>query len=352
MEKLTHLFYWLFKAKGSGLKIQDKDPRDFNVGIFGWLDYTPKYQRHIINTLSVRDQKHLNTCQWCATTVQKEIDEQKRLSLRSLVVYAARNNMLSGDGYSTLSSGQKALKDWGIEKEGRLSEEITAWTNYKTASLNYLDAEEHKTKSYWAVNTRNEILKLLDDNRILTTGIMWYTGFNQGGGFKSPWIIDRNIGYKVGGHAFVVIGYNLNYQGKKVYICQNSYGALWGDDGKFYIDMDFFDRNNYGFYTNLDVDKNVGEIINKYDGQNVKGDKSSAIYHIQKGQKKPYLNWLSFLAWNGKQRGFTEVPQADIDAVEEGDFMDITKTTYWQFLQDVKQDNQLDVLLTILNKEN
>ena len=352
MKKITHLFYWLFKAKKSGLDFKKADDRNFETGIFGWFGYAPKHSRHIIKTLSIKDQRFLNICQWCATTVQKEVDENKVLGLRSLVIYAKRNGLLSGDGFSTLPSGQKALKEFGIEDVSERSEVIGSWGIYSSGALDLANAENNKIQSYWSVTTRGDRLKLLDEGKVLTTGINWYTGYNQGGGFSSPWIIAKTSGYKVGGHAFNVIGYDLAYHGREVYVCQNSYGSSWGDNGKFYIDMDFMDKDNYGFMTNLDVEKNIGEFLNKYDGKNVKGDKSNGIFHIQKGVKKPYPSWLAFLSFNGKQRGFLEVPQEDLDQVPSGDIMDVTKSSYYEFLKDVKKDNQLDLLLTILNKEN
>ena len=38
------------------------------------------------------------------------------------------------------------------------------------------------------------------------------------------------------------------------------------------------------------------------------------------------------------------------DKVEKGDIMDFKKTDYWEFLKDVKESDQLDKLLELLNK--
>jgi len=354
---ITHLPYKIFKARGSGLKRSPKDDNDFQTGIFGWFEYKPKYIEHIIKTLSVRNQKSLNTCQWNATTVQKEPDEKGRLSVKSLVIKGKMLGYISGNGYSNLRDGQKVLQKWGILSEGLIDETVTSdWEKYSDPkAIQYLDKEaaKHKISSYWSVSSRNDALKLLDDDRIIATGLKWYTGWNVGGGFSFPWLISWIIGLLVGGHAIVIIGYNLNYRGTKVYICQNSYGGGWGDHGKFYVSMDYMDKKNYGYWTNLDeIDKELGKFMMDYDGKNVKGKGDSSIFHIQKGTKKPYLNWESFLAWNGKVRGFVEVDKNTLDKIPKGEIMDITKTDYWQFLKDVKEADRLPALLELLNKEN
>lgn len=353
--KITHIPYKVLKAKPSGLLPTPKDERDFGTSIFNWFGYTPQHIRHIIETLSIRNQGSLNTCQWNATTVQKEPDEEMKLNTRLLVCKGNKLGLVSGDGFSNLRSGQKVLHDWGIPAKDVLPEIANAWKDYISPNPDlYQDrASQHKIGSYWSVSSRNDVLKLLDDNRIVVTGIMWWTGFNQGGGFKDPWIIYQHVGYKVGGHAFVIIGYDMNYHGRKVWICQNSYGSSWGDGGKFYIDMDYMDDENYGYFTNIDdIDKDVGKLITEYDGQNVKGAGDPGIFHIQKGQKKAYPDWESYLAWNGKRRGFHEVDLDVLKRVPDGDIMDIKKSDYWDFLKDVKESNRLEALLEKLNKEN
>ena len=123
---ITHLPYKIFKARGSGLKRSPKDDNDFQTGIFGWFEYKPKYIEHIIKTLSVRNQKSLNTCQWNATTVQKEPDEKGRLSVKSLVIKGKMLGYISGNGYSNLRDGQKVLQKWGILSEGLIDETVTS----------------------------------------------------------------------------------------------------------------------------------------------------------------------------------------------------------------------------------
>ena len=256
---LKHLLTgYVFRAKPSGLLPTPPDDRDFNVKIFGWSNYTPKHSRHVIPTLSIKDQKSRNTCQWEATTVQKEIDERMQLLRRVIIAWGRQNGLTAGDGASDLRSGQMALQSYGIARSGFMSDDYLNWNDYTNINLAdkalAVECDQHKIQSFWFLSKREEILKVLDDGKAVVTGIDWYTGFNQGGGFRAPWLITGRVGYLVGGHAIAIIGYDLNYHGRKVYILQNSYGAQWGDNGKFYIDMDYLDNPqvNYGFVANID----------------------------------------------------------------------------------------------------
>ena len=353
LTKITHLVY-KFKAQPSGLLPTPKDERDFNTGIFGWFDYKPKHDKHIIKTVSIKNQLPFNTCQWNATGVQKENDEHEPLNVRTLVSRGKKMGLISGNGYSNLRSGQKVLAEWGICPKDAIKESITNWAVYSSANTNILSKQASKRKiaTYWSVSSKNDILKLLDNDRIITTGLEWYTAFNQSGGFRHPWIISAKRGYRVGGHAVAIIGYIFNYHGHDVYVCQNSYSDNWGDKGRFYIDINYFHKYHWGCYAHIDdINKDVGVFLNAYAGKNVKGKGDSGIFHIQNGTKKPYPNWESYLAWNGLRRGFTEVDKDVLDQIPKGDIMDIKKTDYWQFLKDVAEGNRLVALLEKLNAE-
>lgn len=281
---------YVFRAKGSGLIWEEKDLRDFETGIFGWGEYTPKNKRVRIPTVSVKDQGNKNNCQWQASTVQKEIDEGVALSARSLSAYGQKNGLVTGNGFSAISSGDKALISWGICEEQAIGgEDIQDWDAYTALGIGALTplAGEHKSKSYWNVGSRNDRLKLLDEGRVLKTAIDWYTGYNQGGGFAAPWIITGTSGWKIGGHCFVIVGYDLNYYGRKVYICQNSYGRDWGAGGDFYIDMDFFDNNNWGCNAQLDIPLDEAKKMNLKDMlKSILRDSKGGLWFVKGGKKQ------------------------------------------------------------------
>lgn len=363
-KKIKDLFYFIFIVNKSGLEKLPPDLRDFTTGIFGWGEYSPKHKLWVIPTLSVKDQHQFETCQWNATIVQKEVDEGIKLSVMKLVSWAKRNGYISGKGLSNLRSGQIALNKYGAEPMVAGEEEITDWNTYSNQSLNMSEAEKHKISSFWSVSSKYDLMKLLDDNRIVTTGIDWFSGFNQGGGFSFPWLILKAIGYLTGGHALPIVGYQIGYQGRNVFILQNSYSKLWGDtrtftlddgrkitmSGLLYIDMDYLISDDYGLFTNLDMGVDIGKFLNDYDGKNVKGT-GPAIYYIQQGKKKVYPDWLSYLSYNGLSVGFQAVDNDVLSKVPDGDIMDITKSEYWPFLINLKSPENMNQLLEILHKK-
>jgi len=361
--KIKHFLpYILGKFKGSGYVNLDQDDRDFKLGMFfGLLDYKPKSSKLLLDTLSVKDQDRFNTCVFNSITVGKEIDEGVICSVRSLVAYAQRNGMISGNGFSNLRDAQKCLRDWGIQEEKDIPDGNFCHSNdfsgYVNTPLDQVKASHHKSKTFWSVSSKDEILKVLDDGRPVHAAMLWFTGYNQGGGFSYPWLITKALGYAVGGHAIEIIGYNLNYQGREVFIIQNSYSKNWGDEGKFYVDMDFMvkeiNRVGYGAYVNLDVDSELGAFFNQYDGKDVKGKNSPAIYHIQAGKKKVYLHEMDYYVWNvdKDKMEFELVDDSILNKVPNGDNMDLKKSIYWPILQHLEKPLNLTRVLKAI-KEN
>lgn len=353
------------KYKESGVLPPKKDERDFKVGSF-WKEfvgqsYKPLETVKINKTLSIKDQMTLNTCVYNGTCVSKEPDEGVILSVKSMVRYARLKNYLSGNGWSDVRAGMKVLQEFGAMEEKDLPDSgHYNWEEYSTGGLDYTKAAKHKIKSYWSCEDRDDVLKLIDDGRIIGCAMTWYSGFNQSGGFRSPWLIDKNLGYAVGGHFVAIIGYNLNYFGKQVYVMQNSYSSKWGDNGKFYVDMDYMDKylfgwGSFGAYVHLDVESDIGQFINKYDGKNVKASNKPAIYHIQAGKKKLYPDWATYLAWDGNLNGFKVIDDSEIPVLNKmtsGDNMDITKSVYWQVMaENVKWQNFAEIKKADKNNE-
>ena len=356
MNFIKHLYYRLFVARGSGFKKTRPDARDFDTLDIGWFGYTPKHSKHEIKTLSVKNQSPNNTCTWEAGTVQKEVDESVVLSVGSVVSEGKRKGLLRGNGWAGLDGVQKVLKAWGIMTE-RDAPTVRNWVTLSTTATDKLKASKHQTKSYWLVNSSNAKLKALDENRVITTAINWYTGYNARY-LRSDSLIMTRKGYKVGGHSFCIVGYDMNYYGTKVYICQNSYGTTWGDGGKFYVYMDFLDKEMYwGSYVNLDMGVDVGSFIKSFAQKNVKANNSPAIYHISMGKKRLYPNWFTFLCWNNNTKGFVSLNEEEsetLKALPKGEPMNAEKAPLFRDhsskLKGLTAPENLDKILEIINK--
>lgn len=280
-----------------GLLPLKEDARDFKLGIFGWGDYQPKSQKHIIDTVSVKNQYPFNTCSWNSRTVGKEVDEYMRLSVRFLVKMGVKLGLISGNGFADLRASETIVQKYGICEPQLLPENSTDWNLYSApvVSQAMLDnAAQHRSSTFWRISNRNEAWKALDDGRTIRIGLRWRTAMNMQGGFSAPWILDFAKGQYVGGHAVLCVGYDTNYNGYSTFILQNSYGEEYGDRGKMYIKVEDFEReiNYFGAFCDLDMPKDVASWLNEFNGKLVKDALNpddahkSDVYLIKDGKKK------------------------------------------------------------------
>ena len=93
-----------------------------------------------------------------------------------------------------------------------------------------LKQESYKAKNVKAIAGENAIKTELINNGPVHTGFTVYQDFMN---YKSG-IYKHVSGSSLGGHAVVIIGYGVS-NGTKYWICQNSWGANWGEKGFFRI---------------------------------------------------------------------------------------------------------------------
>ncbi len=355
-----------------------KDPRDFRTDILGLGAYVPQHPYLLKPSVSVKNQGAYGTCQWNDTAAQKEDDENVSCSPQSLVIKGKTMGLVGTNGVSSLQSGQLVLKNWGIAEERFFSDpDMIHFDAYSDARLLTPEIEAnaatHKIQSFWSVIGRSDTLRFLDQGKTMSTGMMWFSGFNMGGGFSYPWIIREPVGVPVEGHAFKMKGYVQKYLGidssnklitgaggVDVYVFQNSYGESWGatviDDngvvhkGLFFVTMDYFDGVGYSRYTNLDIAKNIGAFLTQYTGQNVKG-MQPGIFLIKDGKKCAYPDWVTFLAYGFQKGKWAQVDQADLDAVPVGPAMDITLSPYWDMIKGLSAPDNMNRLLEIISQK-
>jgi len=323
----------LFNQRVGSLKPLPKDDRDLGFSVdnlFGGF-YSPKKSKNIVPyNFKTKDQSY-NTCGWTASTGAKQIDEDVELDEQSLIIYAKSKGYITGDGFSNLRNNEKALKEFGVARDGIMRASNKSWYDY--SNIKYLtidvkqDASRHKTKSFNRVYNINNIYKAIDDGRPVKIGTQWRSAFNMGGGFKAPFVLNFNKGYSVGGHATFVQGYDLNYNGQKVFIIRNSFCGWYGDNGCFYIKERDLQRqiSVYGAYTNLDVDIDILSWLKDRQGWVVKTKDNPSVFLIQGDKKRPYIDWLSLLS-NGKNADdIVEVDNKCLDEVKSGELITFYK---------------------------
>lgn len=358
----SRLFYEVVNGKKYYLghltpDVEDKrDIKAEKVGGFfdnllGGTPYIPKHQRFIVPTQEIKDQAPHNTCGWNSVVSVKETSENVKLSVRGLVAYARSKGLLSGDGFSELRDNMKALVDFGVPELNLITEHVDDWDEYSLLPLTELikaNAAQHKSKTYAQVTSgRDGILKLLDEGKPVHTGSKWYRNYNMQGGFSKPWIIANYGDFLIGGHAFKIAGYDLNYDGLgEHFIVQNSLSKYWGDNGYFYMPIKFALNALYSRWIELDMPLDVARFLTDFEGYNVKAPNSPGIYFIREGKKEVYPNMLTFLAYGGRPKAYETVDPAVLAAVPEGDPMDITVAPVWPTLRALKSPDNYKYLLT------
>ena len=298
-KKITHLIYWLFEAKGSGLnKVMPWHLPDFDISILG-TSYQPK-NLHLLKPIQIHDQKQLESCQWFATVGCKEIQENCKLGVQMVVAKGSKMKLCGYGGVSGVGAGGQVLSAWGALDEGIVPESDPAvgWPEYATPTVpggkivnpdDYANqAANHKGKGDFGVSNRWDMMSMIDQGIPVKIAIEWYTGFNQGGGFSSPWIIEKNVGLPVGGHCIYAFDYILNYYGRSVWKCANSYSAQWGDNGCFYIEMNYFDKYKLGAVVDYDAPIDLEQVLHSYNGKNIRVANLNPIYYLDNGVKRQY----------------------------------------------------------------
>lgn len=362
----------IFKEKVNGKEYQANgiepiklEERSFLYEQLGGLltPYKPKYKEHVIQTLSTKDQGRRNTCSWNAYTVAREVQENKILSVKSLVIYAKLKGLLSGDGYSTLSNNTKAGCDFGIAEESLLPDNPNEdWETYsnpnqltETIKQNAATHRADYRKTFY-VRTIDEILKAIDDGYVIEYGYDWRSAYNMSYGFAAPWILPWGKGFSVGGHATNKKGYkDLVYTGDRVtdglLHCQNSYSKGWGLNGDFYVRLsDLVKSGAVGMVVVDLTDEQFADFVKSYEGKFVGHAYSKAIWKIEDGKKRAFPNDLVFKAFGGKTgilRNWTLVSRTLLEQVPDGADMDVVESPLWPALS-----SQWDAVKTLKNPDN
>lgn len=339
--------------KGGGLNPHEEDSRDLQLGIFGLGEYKPRFDYLRVPTMQIKDQAPFNTCAWNAVTTQKEVDEKCVLSVQKLVEKGLQLNLLSGDGFSSLRDNQDIVRKFGIPEDKYSIARTYNWgeySKYRWTPEIEANAQLHRTASYWTTRAKNDLLKLLDEGKVFQTGMEWYTSMNASGGFGSNgvYIMDKRKGSLIGGHSFVLVGYEKNYKGYGLCLrFQNSFSHLWGDKGDFYVPIDLAIDWCYTFYAQLDIEVDIGRWLTKYEGKFVKAKdemiggqvvRHPAIYRIKEGKKEAFENMIAYFAFEGERKGYEMVDQKDLVEVPDGTILDLPASPHYQMIKNITEN--------------
>lgn len=319
---------------GTGLdldRMRVRDPRNFNGDALGtwWSDvfgYTPQNTYKLNQPFSVKNQYQQNSCVVESGAIQKEPDENVELAVSWMCAHLRSKGLMGSKGTSLLAF-QKELKNVGMpEKRFGTRMYLSPWEGFASydqlTQESYDNAATHKIESYFDTYKLDTILQWLDQGKIIQTGCEWFTGYNPSA-VGYPYILEPQKGTSVGGHAFDIIGYNLNYQNDKVLICVTSYGYAY-NNGQFYIRFsDFSKILTFGSFFNTDIPKDTAAFLSINAMKPILEKNGPKVYIIEADKKR----WIpdEGLMWMLEITPSMLVHDKDgvLDAVQEGEPMSI-----------------------------
>ena len=173
---------------------------------------------------------------------QRSPDKWAELS-RLFIYYNAReldNNTTRDDG-AHVKDGLRAVKQWGVCTEAMWPYDITKFTVKPTPEC-YQDALKRTITKYYQLATVEDMVESLNNNHPVIVGMAVYESFDNVTR-KNPVVpLPGPDEYLLGGHAVVVIGYDLERQ---QFLFKNSYGSDWGDGGYGWIPFEYIRSDGF-----------------------------------------------------------------------------------------------------------
>jgi len=186
----------------------------------------------------VEDQLHLGSCVAQAVVgayellINKKDPKQFKDLSRLFLYYNTRvlENFVNEDAGAYVRDGVKAANKWGICNETIWPYLIDKFKDLPSPE-SYLDAQGRIIKNYYRVDSHEDMILALDRGFPVVTGMQVFDGFDDLGHNGELEMPDPTANI-LGGHAVVVVGFD-NFS--KKFICRNSFGETWGDNGYFYM---------------------------------------------------------------------------------------------------------------------
>lgn len=297
------------------------DPNDFIFG-GGVLKYeSPKHAVwSIANDVWRFNQNPFNICVFASAVIGASHQEGKRFSVKFTVQLAKKLGMITGNGYSYLRAAREIAVKYGRLPYEMMPDEINgqSWAEYSRYEITdemLKEAAKWKAPSYKKVTNAQSALEALDAGYVLFTANEWFSGMN----FPQPddYYLQRT-GRKVGGHAWFASGYRST--GVNVLDWENvqSFSEYYADTGKARI-KSLFSSGQYDIYIEEKIEErtDLERLLGTYEGKCISGYNDPAIYKVENGQKKGFLNWEAYTKY-GKPK-FYEIPMDLVDQIPTGE---------------------------------
>ncbi|GAC1456903.1 MAG: C1 family peptidase [Chamaesiphon sp.] len=231
--------------KSYGWKKDKPDPRDFKYSA------PVEIVKSLPSAVDLRgllpppyDQGQLGSCTANATAAAFEFCQRKEklfefIPSRLFIYWNTRD--LEGDTQEDaggeLRDAAKAIGTYGVCPEKVWPYEIARFAA-KPSIACYTIGRFNKAIAYHSVpQTLEQMRGCLAEGYPFTAGIMVYEGFESSSTALTGVVELPHPGeQQIGGHAILVVGYQDN---SRIFICRNSWGTDWGQQGYFTIPYDY-----------------------------------------------------------------------------------------------------------------
>jgi len=187
----------------------------------------------------VFNQGQLGSCSANALVAAMAFDDPSMIGSRLFLYYNERTleNTVADDSGAALSDGVTALNTQGLcpEEMWPYSDDKERFKEKPTQAC-YDDAKSHAATTYNHVEASEQAIKAaLSSGYPVVVGILVFSSFEgadvaQTGNVPLPQPGEQDLG----GHAVVCVGYTGDS-----WIMRNSWGAQWGDQGYFYLPIQY-----------------------------------------------------------------------------------------------------------------
>ena len=237
----------------------------------GWIPDTPdqrdytykptlKLSRKVPNIVDLRDQMPpvynqgpLGSCTAQALAAAFDFNRQKQgvpfMDPSRLFIYWNERDMegtVAVDAGAQLRTGVKVLVRYGTPQEDDWPYLITKFRD-KPPKTAYDEAEKNQTLTYQRIlrsddGTCSDMFSCLNEGFPFVTGFMVYESFELAKTVRTGVVpLPKKDEQPLGGHAIVVVGYDMQ---KEHFICRNSWGREWGDNGYCYMPFEYLQRSD------------------------------------------------------------------------------------------------------------
>jgi C1A family cysteine protease len=198
------------------------------------------------------DQSSLGSCTAHGAAAAYSYDLEKQygpdnyLPSRLYIYYNTRviEGTVTEDSGASITDAIKSLNRYGAPPETDWSYDIGKFT-VKPPAQAYTDGALREAVKYARVNQT-----VADMQACLSAGTPIVIGFTVYASFESQAVADtgdvpmpRQGEQVMGGHCVLVVGYTVR-NGQPVWICRNSWGTGWGDQGYFYMPQAYLTNTN------------------------------------------------------------------------------------------------------------